>query len=152
MGWPYQRGHWIFKMIRLSLSKSTVRWKAQSESDGVSLSLMAQGNRCGNRAWAPSQYNSKRCFTEAIVLHTYMHGFAGLTGGSVTSSRAPHQQLAFTTLYSFMKYILTWHAILCGTMETQTSNSVILSQKCYGSWCYSTLLQHIWMSPIKVLS
>lgn len=122
------------------LVKSTVRWKVKSESDGDSFSLMAQGNRCGNRARCPSQYNSKRCFTEAIVLHTYMHGYMGLAGGSVTSSRAPHQQLAFTTLYSFMKYILTWHVILCETMEMQTSNSMILSQKCYGSCCYSSLL------------
>lgn len=121
------------------LVKSTVRWKVKSESDEDSLSLMAQGNRCGNRARCPAQYNSKRCFTEAIVLHTYMHGFMGLAGGSVTSSRAPHQQLAFTTLYGFMKYILTRHVILCNTMETQTINSVTLSQKCYGSWCYSSL-------------
>lgn len=122
------------------LVQSTICWKVKIESNGESLSLMAQGNRCGNRARCPSQYNSKRCFTEAIVLHTYMHGFMGLAGGSVTSSRAPNQQLAFTTLYSFMKYIRTWHVILCDTMEMQTSNSRILSQKCYGSWCYSTLL------------
>lgn len=80
---------------KLVKSKSTVHWKVKSERDGDSLSLVAQGNRCGNRARSPSQYNSKRCFTEAIVLHTYMHGFMGLAGGSLT---APHQQLAFTTL------------------------------------------------------
>lgn len=112
------------------LVKSTVHWKVTSESDGDSLSLMAQGNRCGNRARSPSQYNSKRCFTEAIVLHTYMHGFMGLAGGSVTSSSAPHQQLAFTTLYGFMKYILTWHVIRWDTIEMQSNNSVILRQKC----------------------
>ena len=60
------------------LVKSTVHWKVQSESDGDSLSLMAQGNRCGNRARCPTQYNSKRCFTETIVLHAYMHGLMGL--------------------------------------------------------------------------
>lgn len=43
----------------------------------------------------PAQYNSKRCFTEAIVLHPHMHGFVGLVCGSVTSSGAAHQQLAF---------------------------------------------------------
>ena len=122
------------------LVKRTVHWKVKSEGDEDSLSLMAQGNRCGNRAGCPAPYNSERCFTEAIVLHTYMHGFTGLVGGSVTSSRAPHQQLAFTALCGFMKYILTWHVILCHTKETQTSNSVILSQKCYRSWCGSTLL------------
>lgn len=86
------------------LVKSTVRWKAMSESDGDSSSLMAQGNRCGNRARAHSLYNSKRYFTEAIVLHTHMQSCVGLAGGSVTSSRVPHQQLAFTTLCSFVKY------------------------------------------------
>lgn len=80
------------------LVKSTVHQKVKSERVRDSLSPVARGNRCGNIARSPSQYNSKRCFTEAIVLHTYMHGFVGLVGGSVTSSAAPHQQLAFTTL------------------------------------------------------
>ena len=128
-------------MMWLSSSKAQSIGKWRVRAMGDSLSLMARGDRCGNTARSPSQYNSERCFTEAIVLHTYMHGFTGLASGSVTSSRAPqHQQLAFTTLYSFMKYILTWHAILWDTMEMQSSNSVILSQKCYGSWCYCTLL------------
>lgn len=65
---------------------------------------------------------------------------SGLAGGSVTSSGAPRQQLAFTTLYSFMKYILTWHVILWDTMETQSSHSAIWSQKRYGSWCSSAYL------------
>lgn len=53
------------------------------------------------------KYNSKRCLTEAIVLHVCMHGSVGLAGGSVTSSEVPHQQLAFTTLYGFMRYSIS---------------------------------------------
>lgn len=118
----------------VELVNGTAHSEVKSESDGDSLSPMAQGNRCGNRALSLSlsQYNSKRCFTEAIVLHTHMHGFMGLAGGSVTFSTAP-QQLAFTTLYSFMKYILTCYVIPCHTMEMQTSNSIIYSQKCHDS-------------------
>lgn len=84
---------------RTELVETTVGWKVMSESDGSSLSLVAVGNRCGNRAQAYSQYNSKRCFTEAIVFHThtYMYDWMGLDGGSVTSNSVLHQQLAFTT-------------------------------------------------------
>lgn len=134
------------------LVKSRVHWKVPIECSGDYLSLKAQSNRCGNRACFPAQYNSERCFTEAIVLHSYMHGFMGLAGGSVTSSRAPHQQLAFTTLYDFMKYILTWHVILCDTVEKQTSTSVILSQKCYGSWCYSTSFMEYLNNAYQIIS
>lgn len=55
------------------LVETTIRWRVMSESDGDSLSLMAWGNRCGNRAEAYSQYNSERCFTEAIVFHPHVY-------------------------------------------------------------------------------
>jgi len=84
--------------------------------------------------------------------HTAEHGFMGLAGGSVTSSRALNQQLAFTAPYSSMKYILSWHVIHCNTKEMQTRNSKILYQKWFGSLCYSTLiLQVTHIRPVKLL-
>lgn len=45
------------------------QWKVEI---GKVSTLIAHGNRCGNRAHPGSQYNSERCFTEAIVLHICM--------------------------------------------------------------------------------
>ena len=60
-----------------------------------------------------AQYTSHRCFTVAIVLH--MHGFTGLTDGSVTFSTAPHQHLAF-------HYSVELHEIYHNVLHSQLYN------------------------------
>lgn len=91
----------------LSLAKAWAVGKQRMRVMEIACPLGAKATGVETERTPPSQYNSKRCFTEAIVLHIYMHGFTGLVRGSVTSSRVPHQQLAFTALCGFMKYSIS---------------------------------------------
>lgn len=109
ISWPYQHGRCRFYHNMTAFVESAAQAKVMSESDGDRLSLVAQGNRCGTKAWLGFQYNSQRCFTDAIVFHSLVYVWLGGFRWR-TSEIQPAVGLYCTN--ELISCLLSWYVIL----------------------------------------